>query len=186
MGSNELVGPFGIQRDSITGTLYIADQDSDRIVSYSLNASFGNVIIENNLTLANRPISLYYDSFSKSLLIANYNSHNVIRWFLERNSSQLCIGTLPGSPGSTSIRLNRPTDVTLDPMGNIYIADYNNHRIQFFAIDQSNGSTIAGMTSTLGNTSDLLNLPFSIDLDSQLNLYVADSANHRIQKFVRY
>jgi hypothetical protein len=77
-------------------------------------------------------------------------------------------------------------DLTLDPMGNLYVADRDNYRIQFFFAGQSNGITIAGMTEISGNSSTLLNSPKSIALDNQLNLYVSDSNNHRIQMFQRY
>lgn len=161
------------------------------MVSYSSNASFSNVVVGGqgagkNNTQLNFPFAIHFDSFTNSLLITNYNSHNVVRWTLGGNSWQLCIGTLNGVSGSSSGRLDRPTDVTLDPMGNMYIVDYNNHRVQFFEFGQSNGTTIAGITGTPGNTSNLLSLPIAMDLDSQLNLYIADNANHRIQKFVRY
>ena len=76
--------------------------------------------------------------------------------------------------------------MTIDPMGNLYVADRNNHRIQFFLNGQLNGTTIAGITSTSGNNSTTLSQPRSVKLDSQLNLYVADASNHRIQKFLRY
>jgi len=74
----------------------------------------------------------------------------------------------------------------LDPMGNMYVADQYNQRIQFFYSGQSDGVTIAGITSVASTNSNTLNSPTSLTLDNQLNLYVADTYNHRIQKFVRY
>lgn len=71
-------------------------------------------------------------------------------------------------------------------MGNVYVADALNHRIQFFPFNQVNGSTIAGISSLIGTNATLVNTPYSLALDSQLNLYVADTYNHRIQKFYRY
>ena len=91
-----------------------------------------------------------------------------------------------GFPGNTASEFQDTADVTLDPMDNIYVSDYNNHRIQFFLRDQSIGKTIVGITSISGNNSTLLNLPISLKLDNQLNLYVVDCGNNRIQKFLRY
>jgi DNA-binding beta-propeller fold protein YncE len=71
-------------------------------------------------------------------------------------------------------------------MGNVYVADTMNHRIQFISSGQLDGVTIAGMTASSGNSSTLLNSPYSLALDNQLNLYVSDSNNHRIQKFFHY
>ena len=68
-------------------------------------------------------------------------------------------------------------------MGNVYVADTGNHRVQFYFAGQSNGTTIAG-TGISGTNATSLNSPWSLALDSQLNLYVADTNNHRIQKFL--
>ncbi|CAF4220772.1 unnamed protein product, partial [Rotaria sordida] len=95
-------------------------------------------------------------------------------------------GNSSGFSGATSTDLNSPLEATFDPMGNMYVADRNNHRIQFFHDGQLNGTTIAGITNISGNNATTLNWPRSVRLDSQLNLYVADSNNHRIQKFLRY
>jgi len=71
-------------------------------------------------------------------------------------------------------------------MGNIYVADRDNRRIQFFSIGQSNGMTIAGITGITGANASLLSSIASVVLDTQLNLYVSDSGNHRIQKLMRF
>ncbi len=85
--------------------------------------------------------------------------------------------------GSTSVLLNSPTDVMLDPMGNMYVVDRGNHRIQFFKSGQLNGTTI---TTKIGYNTTMLNNPTSLTLDNQLNLYVVDRLNQRIQKILRY
>jgi len=49
-----------------------------------------------------------------------------------------------------------------------------------------NGTTIAGISGELGDNSTMLYYPVSMILDNQLNLYVTDSYNQRIQQFLRY
>ena len=71
-------------------------------------------------------------------------------------------------------------------MGNMYVADTSNNRIQIFSLGQVEGRTIAGITSIAGSNSTLLKGPYGITLDNQLNLYVADSLGNRVQKFLRY
>ena len=71
-------------------------------------------------------------------------------------------------------------------MGNIYVADRDNRRIQFFSMRQSNGTTVAGITGVTGANASLFNNPVSVVLDTQLNLYVSETTNHRVQKFIRY
>ncbi|MDW7712146.1 MAG: RHS repeat-associated core domain-containing protein [Deferrisomatales bacterium] len=86
-----------------------------------------------------------------------------------------------------SARLNLPGYVVIDTDGNIIIADTFNHRIRRVGIDGVI-ATIAG-TGSAGYDSDevpaglaRLNHPFSIALDENGNLYIADFENARIRK----
>ena len=132
------------------------------------------------------PYGIYFDLPSNSLTIANTIGHNIVRWEKGASHWTLVVGNSNGLSGSSSTDLNTPVDVTTDPMGNVYIADTYNHRIQFFPVGQSTGITIAGVNQTQGTNASLLNAPYTLALDSQLNLYVADTYNHRVQKFLRY
>jgi hypothetical protein len=71
-------------------------------------------------------------------------------------------------------------------MGNLYVADTGNSRVQLFLVGQTAATTIAGITLSPGSSSVQLNAPYSVRLDNQLNLYVADLTNNRIEKFLRY
>ena len=119
-------------------------------------------------------------------MIVNAGANNIVRWVIGASNWTLVIGDANGSAGSTSTLLSNPMDVVLDSMGNMYVADTNNARIQFFRAGQSNGTTIAGVTGSPGSTSNLLSGPYSVTIDSQLNVYVADYHNYRVQQFLRY
>ncbi|CAF1132663.1 unnamed protein product [Rotaria sordida] len=188
-GNNELTNPYGIARDPSSGTLYIADQSNHRVMSYIAGASSGTVVAGGNgLGTANTqlkyPVGIYFDASSNSLIIANTGANNIVRWALGASSWTLIAGSINGTRGSNATLLNYPVGVTMDPMGNTYVADRNNHRIQLFLAGQSIGMTIAGVTNATGTSSTLLNNPYSMVFDAQLNLYVADTYNHRIQKFM--
>jgi len=191
-GLNQLNQPYCVARDSNSKTLYISEGGTNnRIMVYEFNASSGTILVGGqgvgtNSTQLNTPMGLYFDSLSNSLIIANCYANNIVRSRLNTSNWELVVGNINGSYGYTSSELWYPQDVTLDPMGNIYVADTGNQRIQFFSVGQSNGITVAGITGTTGNTSTLLKSPYGVTLDNQLNLYVSDSANHRIQKFQRY
>ena len=66
-----------------------------------------------------------------------------------------------------------------------YVCDRNNLRIQLFMPGEYVGKTIAGTTGVAEINTSLLNYPWSLKLDNQLNLYVLDTYNHRVQKFLR-
>ena len=81
-----------------------------------------------------------------------------------------------------------PVGLTLDPQGNLYIADAEDHRIR--QVNSGSGiiTTVAG-NGTQGFTSDgigatqaSLSGPFDIELDLSGSLYIADSGNHRVRR----
>ena len=187
--NNQFNKPSGLVRIPSTGTLYIADKLNHRIMQYLANASSGTVVAGGNgggtgSTQLSEPDAFAFDSSTNSFFIASHINHHVVRWVLGATSWTLIAG-VTGSSGSTSTMLSSPIGVTLDYMGNMYVVDSGNHRIQLFLAGHSSGTTIAGVTGVSGNASDLLNSPFWTILDDQLNLFVTDTNNNRIQRFQR-
>ena len=77
--------------------------------------------------------------------------------------------------------------ISLHHLGNIYIADYNNHRIRKVTVSTGIISTIAGTRTGDGGdngaaTSAALSWPFGVGLDTAGNVYIADTSSHRIRK----
>ena len=78
--------------------------------------------------------------------------------------------------------------ISLHHLGNIYIADESNHRIRKVTVSTGIISTIAG-TGTVSYSGDngaatsaTLYGPLGVGLDTASNVYIADTANHRIRK----
>ena len=190
-GLDHLNQPYGIEFDKIRNTLYIVDLGNHRIMAYPKNATSGTVAIGGQAAGVNRtqlssPVGIYLDYVSNSLLIANYGVNNVVRWIRSEHEWILMAGDINGIASNTSTTLRGPTDMIVDPMGNMYVADRSNRRIQLFMSEEYVSKTIAGVTGISGINASLFNYPWCVKLDNQLNLYVADANNHRIQKFLRY
>jgi hypothetical protein len=188
--NSQLDTPYGIVHNWNSSIFYVTDQNNHRVMSYLSNSTVGTVVAGNNgqgsgSTQLNYPLGIYFDSTTNSLLIVNYGAHSVVRWVLGATSWTLVVGNV-GVSGSTSLLLLNPFDVTCDSMNNVYVADTGNHRIQFFFAGQSNGTTIGGITSIAGSNATLLNQPTSITVDAQLNIYVVDYVNSRVQEFLHY
>ncbi len=84
----------------------------------------------------------------------------------------------------TAARFAGPTGMAFDAEGNLYIADFFNHRIRKITpagvVSTLTGST-AGCTNGTGAVAQF-NGPFSIAVDGGGNLYVTDGLNHSIRK----
>ncbi len=187
--TNQLNAPIGVAVDPATGTLYVADSGNHRVLSFLGNASSGTLVAGGNgkgtgNTQLSIPSGIYFNSSSNSLLIANYGANNIVNWVLGASSWTLVAGSPTGASGTSSTLLKGPRGVTMDPMGNVYVADTNNNRIQFFPAGETNGTTIAGSATGLaGSSATLLNSPLALTLDAQFNLFVSDSNNYRVQEF---
>ncbi|TAH14503.1 MAG: hypothetical protein EAZ12_00385 [Sphingobacteriia bacterium] len=82
-------------------------------------------------------------------------------------------------------QLNNPSAVIADAVGNLYIADRGNNRIQRWVAYDTIGNTIAGSQAGGGGSSPTqLNLPSGIAFNNDGNLLVVDSRNNRIQQFL--
>ncbi len=85
----------------------------------------------------------------------------------------------PGGPVlNEKYKFGRPTDVTWDAQGNIFISDgYVNSRVVKY---DKNGRFIAQFAGERGPGPNQLNTPHSITSDAKGNIYVADRGNQRI------
>ena len=181
---NQLRNQYGIAAHPVSNAFYVADTYNDRILYFVVGNENGTVIAGGNGYGLNSnqlsiPVDLQFDTPSNSIIIANCDGRNVVRWTLGASNWTLIADNSTGIGGC-------PRGVIMDPMGNIYIADTSNTRVQFYPVGATNGTTIAGTTSVFGTNATLFASPISVVLDSQLNLIVADYNNHRIQKFIRY
>jgi hypothetical protein len=106
--------------------------------------------------------------------------------------------------------MSSPKGVFLDSSGNLYVSDSGNSRINKYdssgmfqgwigkiatsptgGASGCNGASVGastpgwctGGTATSGGDDGMLDTPEGVTLDSAKNIYVADSANHRVSKY---
>lgn len=176
------------------GNLYIADSANHQIRKISPNGDVSIVAgsgergfrdAQGASAQFNLPLGLSLDQ-QGNLYVADTGNH-CIRKVLSDGQVITLSGT--GQPGfrdgsPASAQFHYPTDLTLDISGNIYVADYYNHRIRQINFNGQT-STVAGgdpgFKDGVGSEAKFYS-PQGITVDHQGNLYVSDSWNHRIRK----
>jgi len=91
-----------------------------------------------------------------------------------------------GTNGTTDGQFNSPHGIAIAPDGTLFIADTNNNRIQHFSADGQFLNTWGsfGDITTGDAPSGTFNQPWAVAVSpDEKFIYVADTWNHRIQKF---
>jgi sugar lactone lactonase YvrE len=198
--SAQLNCPREVAVDS-ADNLYIADTGNHRIrkitadgkistVAGTGTADFGGDGGPATAAQLNSPYGVAVDS-TGVLYVADYDNHRV-----RKVTADGKISTVAGTGAATfggdgsqavSAQLSCPHGVAVDGAGNLYVADYKNHRVRKVTAD-GKISTVAGTgAADFGGdsgpaTAARLNMPLGVVVDSTGTLYIADYHNHRVRK----
>ena len=103
-------------------------------------------------------------------------------------SSGSTVAGITGSAGNSSstATFGYSYGIYVDNGGYLHVSDQANHRVLRFPPSSTSGTSgivVAG-TGTPGSAPSQLNAPYRIFVDGARTIYIADSANHRIQRWV--
>ncbi len=191
-GLSQLSSPTSLALDA-SGNVYVSDYFNYRVIEFasgSTSGTNGTVVAggNGNGAAANQLAGSYGICFDAAgnLYVADPNNNRVQK-FPSGSSSATSATTVAGGngAGTAANQLNFPAAVYMDGLGNLYVADYNNNRVQQWPTASITGTTVAGSSvGTSGSTAALLNHPVFVSLDGNGNLFVSDNNNNRIQEFV--
>jgi parallel beta-helix repeat protein len=219
--ANTIADARGVAIDPKSGRLFVADTPWDRVLSWPNAAAFTNFqaadlvlgkpdfVAEFGTSATTNMYSVYavaVDSVG-NVYVADTHQSRVLR-FSPPFSNGMAANLVIGQPDFTSntenfggisaATLNRPTGVAIDPQGNLWVADSDNHRVLRYSPPFSNGmaaNLVIGQPDFTSNTPNFGGIsvvtlsisedsgPGRVDFDAAGNLYVSDSGNNRVLRY---
>ncbi len=199
--SAQISSALGIALDA-SGNLFIADTNNNVVRKVTTSGTISTVVGSNTAPSPYggdgsaatagyifHPSALAFDSFG-NYYIADTGNARIRKVTKDGNLYTLAGTSISGyntdGPDATLIEVNNPQALATDSLGNVYVADTNNHRIRMIRPSGAI-STIAG-TGTAGFSGDggpaklaRINNPKGVAVDAAGNVYISDTFNNRIR-----
>ena len=205
--ARSLQNPDGLALDSACN-LYLADSGNNRVLRFPAPQSTGmaaNLVIGQPdfiQNLYNRGLGAPAANTlaiptgvalaaTGGLIVADRNNNRVTVYDgpLTNGAAATAILGGPGSVSSTT--LDTPTNVAVDSVGNLFVADHFNHRVLRFTLPFTTGmpaDLVIGQSSltesSFGTTATTLYYPYGLAIDHAGGLLlVADGRNNRVLRY---
>ena len=202
--------PSGVTVDS-SGNVWVADTDNSRVLKFSVPLSNGMAAsmvlgqqdyVSNNTACSQKgmagPQGVSFDA-SGNLWVTDSDNSRVLKYSAPF-SNGMAASMVLGEPDFTSINSSsgcsqtltlNPARAKFDSSGNIWVADQNNNRVLKYSVPLSSGmpaSLVIGQTDYASHSGACSQTglfgPASMCLDSASNLWVADTFNNRVLKYM--
>ncbi|CAF3355556.1 unnamed protein product [Rotaria socialis] len=119
-------------------SVYVSDNRNHRVMKWVEGAKEGIVVAGGQgygdaLAQLHFPYGIFVDTLG-TLYVADMYNHRIIRWTQgDKKQGTVIVGG--NGYGAEANQFNYPIGLSFDRHGNLYVADYNNHRVQRFSIE---------------------------------------------------
>ncbi|GAB3494094.1 hypothetical protein GCM10027341_09820 [Spirosoma knui] len=185
---NQLNNPTSLYVTS-NSVVYVADYNNNRIQKWAVGATAGVTVAGggpagSGAHQLNKPFGVFVGT-DGAIYVCDAGNHRVQKWAPNATTGVTVAGG--NGAGKTSTQLNAPTGIYVSADGTLYVADFLNDRVQQFPPNSTSatpGQTVAGGHSEGGNANQLRH-PEGVVVDETTGtVYVADTYNHRVQKWL--
>lgn len=208
-------GPSGIAVDPVSGKVFVSISGQNRILRFAGSAALANganaeaVIGQGDYmsdtsgisaTTLNNPYGIDVDPAGR-LWVADFGNARVLMYEDAANlpefgaAADLVLGQpdfVTNTAATNQNTMDGPLGVHLDATGNLWVADFSNHRVLRFNAaatlgDGAPATAVLGQpdfnTAADGTTNLTMYGPSSVLLDPAGRLWVSDQANQRVLRF---
>ncbi len=167
--------PVGVALDE-EDRLFVSDAFDHAITCFD---PAGSALAQFGQDQLQRPGGIAIDRKRQRLYVADAKAHRVAVFNTKTFAFERFVGS-PSTPGVGELgRFAAPTNVAVDPLGNVYVTDTWNHRVQIF---DRRGRFLRAFGSH-GTGPGQFVRPKGIALDSEGHIYVADAEFNNFQIF---
>ena len=172
-GQGQFNGPSGVAVDN-DDNIYVVDQQNNRIQKFTAGGQFIASVRSNGkkpLKFLN-PVGIGFNNKNKKLYICDQSNHRV-----QILNTDLTFHASFGSKGSANAQFENCLYAAFDSIGNVYITDCDNNRVQVFTPE---GEFLREIKATPKGS---VKYPYAIAIDSSDNVYVSEADNHCVHIF---
>jgi hypothetical protein len=185
--ANQLSNPAGLFVDG-AGNVYVVDTLNNRVQKWAPGGTAGVTVAGGNGVgsaanqLNDGPFGGVFVDGAGNVYVSDTFNDRVQKWAPGASAGVTVAGGDSGGACCLSSHLRLPEGVFVDSLGDVYVADSLNERVQEWAPGAPAGVTVAGDNSTgPGSAADQLFEPASVFVDGAGIIYVADTGNNRVQ-----
>ena len=183
--TNQLFCPSGLFVDE-DQTVYVADRKNHRIVAWKVGATTGEILAGgkgagNQLDQLNEPTDVIVDRETDSLLICEGGNRRLMRWLRRPHLSS----TTTSNEGQILIDNILCWGLTTDDQGSLYVSDYKKNEVRRYGKGGDKKGIVVAGGHGKGEGLHQLNFPTHLFVDGQSTLYVSDTDNNRVMKWMK-
>ena len=136
------------------------------------------------------PNGVAYDATTGDLIVADRTAYSIKRITKDGEVIKIAgTGKSGTADGDFSVAtFSNPYKSAVDKYGNIYVVDNGSHRVRKLDVSTGQVTTLAGSSSGFVDgigSAARFNTLTGIAVDEDLNIYVADAANHAVRKITQ-